>query len=38
MLVVEEREATTRELGTQVELGFSAAHCLLFDEQGMRLR
>ncbi|MEK9539639.1 ABC transporter ATP-binding protein [Pantoea agglomerans] len=38
MLVVEEREATTRDLGTQVELGFSAAHCLLFDEQGMRLR
>ena len=38
MLVVEEREATPRDLGTQVELGFSAAHCLLFDEQGMRLR
>jgi len=38
MLVVEEREAHQRELGAQVELGISAAHCLLFDQQGLRLR
>lgn len=38
MLVVEEREAHARELGAQVELGISAAQCLLFDEHGERLR
>ncbi len=38
MLVVEEREAQPRELGTAVRLGLSTDHCLLFDEQGQRLR
>lgn len=38
MLVVEERETHQRELGARVRLGISAAHCLLFDEQGQRLR
>ena len=38
MLVVEEREAHQRELGTQVELGIAAGSCLLFDAAGLRLR
>lgn len=38
MLVVEEREARQREMGSQVEWVIPPAHCLLFDEQGLRLR
>ncbi|PZD65810.1 ABC transporter ATP-binding protein [Pantoea ananatis] len=38
MLVVEAREAQRRDLGVEVRLGLSADHCLLFDEQGQRLR
>jgi len=38
MLVVEEREVHEREMGTQVTWAIPPAHCLLFDEQGQRIR
>lgn len=38
MVVVEEREARQRAIGDRVETGISPAHCLLFDEEGKRLR
>ena len=38
MLVVEERQVEQRELGSQVTLAIPPQHCLLFDENGQRLR
>lgn len=38
MLVVEEREVHQREIGTQVAWVIPPAHCLVFDEQGQRIR
>ncbi|MFK8257369.1 ABC transporter ATP-binding protein [Erwinia sp. AnSW2-5] len=38
MLVVEEREVHQREIGTQVEWVIPPAHCLVFDEDGLRVR
>ncbi|WP_421505946.1 ABC transporter ATP-binding protein [Erwinia rhapontici] len=38
MLVVEEREVHQREMGTRVEWVIPPTHCLVFDEQGQRVR
>ncbi|QGU87586.1 ABC transporter ATP-binding protein [Erwinia sorbitola] len=38
MLVVEERETRQREMGAQVEWVIPPAHCLVFNDQGQRIR